>query len=68
MPIVSAYSRSNLKELRKQLARLEPVWDAKRDPKAKMDKADEYWAERRDALGPLYEEIQYRSLLIIPKV
>jgi hypothetical protein len=60
MPILPGYSRSKFKELRKQLARLEAVWDEKRNPKANKIEADQYWDERRDELGPIYEEIQYQ--------
>ncbi|MBX9693501.1 MAG: hypothetical protein K2Z81_14020 [Cyanobacteria bacterium] len=46
--------------LRKQLAQLEPVWDAKRNRKAKKDEDEEYWSDRRDALGPIREEVEYQ--------
>jgi hypothetical protein len=60
MPILPAYSRSRLKQLRKQLARLEAEWDQKRNPKANKLEADEYWAERRDELAPIQEAIEYQ--------
>lgn len=62
MPIVPVYSKSRLKELRKQLSELEAIWDAKREALVKptMAQSDEFWSERRDALGPLNEEIQYQ--------
>jgi hypothetical protein len=59
MPIVPAYSRSRLRALRKDAAELEAVWDEKRNPKANKNESDAYWAERRDAMGPVHEEIEY---------
>jgi hypothetical protein len=62
MPIVPANSKSRLKALRKEAAVLEAVWDEKRKgiAKATMEQSDEYWAERREALGPVHEEIEYQ--------
>jgi hypothetical protein len=62
MPIVPSYSRSKLKQLRKQREQLAAEWDAKRAALVKPTSVqyDEFWAERRDALGPLREEIEYQ--------
>jgi hypothetical protein len=62
MPILPVYSRSRLKELRNQRAQLEVIWDEKREALVKptSDEYDEYWAERRDAFGPVREEIEYQ--------
>jgi hypothetical protein len=60
MPIVPAYSRSRLKALRKEATELEAIWDEKRKPKTNKNESDEYWSERRDAMGPVREEIEYQ--------
>jgi DNA repair exonuclease SbcCD ATPase subunit len=62
MPILPVDSKSKQKELRKQLSELEAIWDSKREALVKptMAQSDEFWSERRDALGPLQEEIQYQ--------
>jgi hypothetical protein len=62
MPILPTYSKSRLKRLRRELSALEVAWDEKRLALAKPTptESDEFWAERRDALGPVSEEIEYQ--------
>jgi hypothetical protein len=62
MPVVSVYNRSRLKQLRKQQAVLEAEWDEKRAARVTPTRTedDEFWNDRRDALGPINEEIQYQ--------
>jgi hypothetical protein len=62
MPILPPYSRSTLKRLRKKRAEVEAIWDARRAALVKPNATeyDQFWAERRDALGPLNEGIEYQ--------
>jgi hypothetical protein len=62
MPVVPPYSRSKLKKLRKQYEQLEAEWDAKRAARVKPTRFedDEFWSDRRDAFGPISEEIEYQ--------